>query len=171
MRSPDGDSEAHGSDGLAGAESGSDGDGISPLADGFAGDEDVDAGGDESAFGSGWSRDTDDNPFSEPFSEPAFGLQPDGVDHEGFGDHLDHVAFGGFGDTHGVDAVERGEAGGLSAFGFEPDHVPDTDLDLTGDGVVDDSDFHEASTAFSDFHVDPADSHGHAQNEGFFHAE
>lgn len=167
MRSPDEESEAQGSDssGSDSTESGSGG-AISPLADGFAGDGGDDGGGDESAFGSGWPSSSDSDP-DNPFSEPAFGAQPDGYsDDEGFD----------FGSTSGAEEFEDfsgAEDAELSSFEFEPDYVPDTDTDwdVTGDGVVDHSDFHEAATALTDFHVDPADSHGHAQNEGFFHTE
>jgi hypothetical protein len=158
MRTPDSDetqgTETQGGEGTetSGAGSG----GASLLADGFGGSDPSEGGvdGGDSAFGAGSD---DGNAPEEAFAseEPSF-LQ-------------------GTEDTSGVGGADGFEAAGdeLSAFEFEADYVPDTDSDwdVTGDGVVDHHDAHEAMTGFHDFHVDDSDSHGHAQNEGFFEHE
>jgi hypothetical protein len=153
MRTPDSDdtqgSEPQGTETQGGEGTETAGGDASLLANGF--------GGGDSAFGAG-SPEGDGTGFDEAFAsqDPSF-LQGD-ASVDGFGES------GELGDSAG---------GEMSAFEFEPDYVPDTDTDwdITGDGVVDHHDAHEAMTGFSDFHVDDADSHGHAQNEGFFHTE
>ncbi len=127
------------------------------LAEGFDGSDPYAHEGSgtfgDDAFGAGSADGGYDD--SNPFDEPSFLQDETGTDLGGFDDPAD--------------------AGGgeLSAFEFDSDYVPDTDTDwdLTGDGVVDHHDAHEALTGFHDFHVDPEDSHGHAPNEGFFHDE
>jgi len=158
MRTPDSD-DTEGTETQGGeATATTDGD-SSRLADGFGASGPSDGlGGGDSAFGTGSPEDSEGTAFDEAFaSQDASFLQSDA------------------GDAGGVD--EFGEAdpagGDLSAFEFESDYVPDTDTDwdITGDGVVDHHDAHEAMSGFHDFQVDDADSHGHAQNEGFFHHE
>jgi hypothetical protein len=138
------------------------------LADGF--------GGGDSAFGAGSPDGEGDvagdaTGFDEAFAsqDPSF-LQGDASGGTEFGDSAGDSEFG---DSAG--GTEFGDSAGdeMSAFELEPDYVPDTDTDwdVTGDGVVDHHDAHEAMTGFGDFQVDDADSHGHAQNEGFFHTE
>jgi hypothetical protein len=147
MRSPDND-ETEGSDTQSTETQGTEtqGDEASLLADGF--------GGGDSAFGAGSPEGDgtgDGTGFDEAFAsqDPSF--------------------------LQGGEDSESGDSAGdeMSAFEFEPEYVPDTDTDwdVTGDGVVDHHDAHEAMTGFGDFDVDDADSHGHAQNEGFFHTE
>jgi hypothetical protein len=151
MRTPD--NEAEGTEAQSAEAS------VTPLADGFggAGDGEMASGEADNAFGSGWpstdstdgtesTAGTEDESYETPFLQQQDQQQDQALEPEG---------------------TE------LSAFEFEPDYVPDTDtdMDLTGDGVVDDHDFHEATTGLHDFHVDSEDSHGHAQNEGFFHSE
>ena len=153
MRTPDSDetqgTETQGGEGTVAGE----GD-ASLLADGFDASDtsDDDLGGGDNAFGTG-SPDGDGTGFDEAFAseDPSF-LQDDSG------------GFDEFGDSAGDE---------LSAFEFESDYVADTDTDwdITGDGVVDHHDLHEAVSGFHDFHVDDSDSHGHAQNEGFFHHE
>jgi hypothetical protein len=160
MRTPDSDETqgtgTQGGEGTAAADT-VDGD-ASRLADGFgaSGPSDDGLGGGDNAFGTGSSDDGEGSPFDEAFAsqDPSF-LQSDAGESGEFGES---------GDPAG---------GELSAFEFEPDYVPDsdTDWDVTGDGVVDHHDAHEAMTGFQDFHVDDADSHGHAQNEAFFDHE
>ncbi|HEX8804541.1 MAG TPA: hypothetical protein VF743_10115 [Acidimicrobiales bacterium] len=121
------------------------------LADGF-GDDDIDLSGpDASAYGDGWSADSYD----------------------------DSGAVGTYGDSDGsipVDDVDTGLDGSdpPSPFDMEPgDIVTDTDLDVTGDGVIDGADFHEAATAIFDFGVDHHDDaqgalhHHHVDHDGF----
>jgi hypothetical protein len=156
MRTPDSEStqgtETQGGEGGETTDVETDGD-ASLLADGFGSSGyDDGLGTSDNAFGSG-SPD-DGSGFDEAFAseDPSF-LQ------DGTSDGSD-----GFDDVGGDE---------LSAFEFDSDYVPDTDTDwdITGDGVVDHHDFHEAVSGFHDFHVEDADSHGHAQNEGFFHHE
>jgi hypothetical protein len=111
------------------------------LADGFGGDSgEPGSGGGDDAFGTGWPQ----------------GNYDDGGDQPSF-----------------LTDDETGDLGGddLSPYEFETDYVPDTDTDwdITGDGVVDHADLHEATTALSDFHVDQADGH-HAHHIDGGHA-
>lgn len=147
MRTPDNETEGAGTEG---AETSS-----NPLADGFGGADGGEAasGDADNAFGSGWPA--DDGTTSNGGLDESAGT-------------LDEQVF-----LQQQDEPSELEGSELSAFEFEPDYVPDTDTDwdLTGDGVVDHHDLHEAGTGLHDFHVDPDDSHDHAQNEGFFHSE
>jgi hypothetical protein len=154
MRTPDSDETqgAETQDESGGSTATADGD-AGRLADGFgaSGPSDDGLGGGDNAFGAG-SPDDGGTGFDETFAsqEPSF-LQSD-------------AGYDELGDSAGDE---------MSSFEFETDYVPDTDTDwdITGDGVVDHHDAHEAMTGFHDFHVDDSDSHGHAQNEGFFHHE
>jgi hypothetical protein len=152
MRTPDSDetegSEPQGAETQGGEGTETSGGDASLLADGF--------GGGDSAFGAG-SPDGDGSGDGTGFDEAFASQDPSFLQG-------DAGAGSEFGDSAGDE---------MSAFEFEPDYVPDTDTDwdVTGDGVVDHHDAHEAMTGFSDFGVDDADSHGHAQNEGFFHTE
>jgi hypothetical protein len=142
MRTPENETEGAGTEG---AETSS-----NPLADGFGGD----AGSDD-AFGSGWPAEDDSGSGGSGGTEESSGT-------------FDETSF-----LQQQGEASETESSELSAFEFEPDYVPDTDTDwdLTGDGVVDSHDMHEAASGLHDFSVDPDDSHGHAQNEGFFHSE
>ena len=159
MRTPDSDetqgTDTQGAETQGGEGTETAGGDASLLADGFGASDDPDdgLGGGDNAFGTGSPDGGDGTGFDEAFAseDPSF-LQDDASS-------LDE-----FGDSAGDD---------MSAFEFDTDYVPDTDTDwdITGDGVVDHHDLHEAVTGLHDFHVDDTDSHGHAQNEGFFHHE
>jgi hypothetical protein len=154
MRTPDSD-DTQGTETQGGEGTDTDGGDAGLLADGFgaSGASDDGLGGGENAFGTGSADAGDGTGFDEAFAseDPSF-LQEDAS------------GFDEFGDSAGDE---------LSAFEFDTDYVADTDTDwdITGDGVVDHHDLHEAASGFHDFHVDDTDSHGHAQNEGFFHHE
>lgn len=176
MRTPDNEQESTSSGSLADGFAGADGDGSESAAaddafgSGWPGSADAGAG-DESADGGdggdGGAEATEAFGFAHGSS--SFGESGDlgGPAEAGF----DEPAFSQEDAPDEVAAFDGGDE--LSPFELEPDYVPDTDTDwdVTGDGVVDEHDLHEAGTALSDFHVDADDSHGHAPDEGFFPAE
>ena len=152
MRTPDSDQSDSGGDPGGGGAEGSGSADLGSLAEGFHTSETGDDGGTDDAFGTGWGSAPD--PYDESY---AVGDQDPVTDPAPAGD--DPLA-----------SLEGGEA--LSAFEFEADYVPDTDSDwdVTGDGVVDGADLHEAATSVHDFHVDGDDVHDHAHHHdgGFF---
>jgi hypothetical protein len=151
MRTPDSDN-TEGTETQGGESTETAGGDASLLADGFGASDDGLGGGDN-AFGTGSPDGGDGTGFDEAFASEDPSLLQD-----------DASGFDEFGDSAGDET---------SAFEFDTDYVPDTDTDwdITGDGVVDHHDLHEAVSGFHDFHVEDTDSHGHAQNEGFFHHE
>jgi hypothetical protein len=95
----------------------------------------------------------DDGP---PTDDEAFVAQ-DASPLEGIGFLLDEVREALFGDD---------DAAAASPFDTDPvDLETDTDLDLTGDGVVDRADLHEAASSF-DFGVSGSGHHGHHHDDG-----
>lgn len=103
------------------------------------------------------------DPGDDAWSE-AFGV---GASRPGEGD--DGTGVPGADPAAGADAV-------TSAFDFEPDGVSsDEDYDVTGDGIVDHHDAHEALTGFHDFHVGEADAvhagHGDHGDHGDVHGD
>lgn len=152
MRTPDSDDsdsgDSTGAQSADGAESESGSAGFGSLAEGFdssGSDDPSGSGTDDDAFGTGWSTDPDDASYVADDQALA--------DDEALGLQQDE----------------------LSAFEFDTEYVPDTDTDwdITGDGVIDGADLHEAATSVSDFHVDPADAHEHHHHHdggGFFDA-
>jgi hypothetical protein len=79
---------------------------------------------------------------------------------EGVGFILDEIGDALFG--------EDDDEAATSLFDTDPaDAATDTDLDLTGDGVVDRADLHEARSVF-DFRVAESDHHDHTHDGGLF---
>ena len=152
MRTPDSDqSDSGGDPDGGGAEGSSSSADPGSLAEGFTTADSGDGAGSDDAFGTGWGSDQD--PDDESY---AVGDQDPTSDPTSTGD----------------DPLASIEGDELSAFEFDTDYVPDTDTDwdITGDGVVDGSDLHEAATSVQDFHVDGNDAHDHAHHHdgGFF---
>jgi hypothetical protein len=94
---------------------------------------------------------------------------------DGFGtvaDDSGDTDFGeGAGDDDATAALQGGEAeqllddGETQVFLDPSDSYTDTDLDLTGDGLVDAADFHEAVTGFFDFTTEDDGAYEDADHE------
>lgn len=95
----------------------------------------------------------------------------------GDGEDADDTNFGeGSGEaSEAADALQAGTAeelvddGETQVFLDPQDSYTDTDLDLTGDGLVDGADLHEAVTGFFDFSVEDDGSYGesaHGHDDG-----
>ena len=97
----------------------------------------------------------DESPFDDA------GLAEDNSPLEGVGFLIDEVREALFGDD---------DAAAASPFDTDPvDLETETDLDLTGDGVVDRADLHEAGSSF-DFHADEGQHHHTHHDDGIFDA-
>jgi hypothetical protein len=84
-------------------------------------------------------------------------------------------ALEGSGEADLSETEDLASAEGRNVFDADPgDVASDTDLDFTGDGLVDAADLNEAVTGFFDFDVDPgadaADVPAHDHDCGFFGA-
>jgi hypothetical protein len=107
--------------------------------------------------------DEDEDGGLDPGVPEGGGLDPvahDADPLEGIGYILDEIGDALFG--------EDDDEAAASLFDTDPaDATTDTDLDLTGDGVVDRADLHEARSVF-DFHVSETDHHPHPDDGGLF---
>jgi hypothetical protein len=139
MRTPDSD-DIEGGD-AGGVDAGS-------LADGY-GSTDLD----EPATDTGTTDTTDSSPIG--FAEGSDEGDGQGDDEYGTGSSEDELAADSSATELSADAAADG-----NLYDVDPgDVASDTDLDLTGDGLVDGADFHEAVTGFFDFGVDETAGH------------
>jgi hypothetical protein len=127
--------------------------------DGTFGDGETDAGGDSGGVFDGGSSDRDDDGSVTSDGGVLDGtdlLAQDASPLEGIGFLLDELHDALLGDDDEAALIEQEEAA-FSQLDQDPaDIASDSDLDLTGDGVVDGADLHEARSVF-DF--EPGQAH------------
>ena len=143
------DEDAYGDD-AAGDAPGDGSSGNGPSGDGTYGDGDT--GLDEPTDDGTSTTDVDESVTEDesPFEDAD--LAQDNSPLEGVGFLIDEVREALFGED---------DAGAASPFDTDPvDLETETDLDLTGDGVVDRADLHEAASSL-DFGVSDGHHHGH----------
>lgn len=131
----------------------------SDTDDGTFGDGETDAGGDSGGVFDGGSSDSDDDGSVASDGGVLDGtdlLAQDASPLEGIGFLLDELHDALLGDDEAASLIEQEEAA-FSQLDQDPaDTASDSDLDLTGDGVVDGADLHEARSVFD---VEPGQVH------------